>query len=150
MIITFIGHRTIYNQKELYEKIKRVIIQNIQSSEYVLFYCGGRGDFDNLCEAVCHSVKKDGVNCEIVYVTPYITKSEQNKMNNEFTTEKFDSIIYPPLEHIPLRLAIKRRNEWMIERADLVIAYVEHEYGGAYNGVCFAHKKKKKVINLAQ
>ena len=60
-----------------------------------------------------------------------------------------DASIYPPIEEIPERLAIIKRNEWMISRSDLVIAWVDHSFGGAYKTLSFAKAKKKRIINLA-
>ncbi len=37
----------------------------------------------------------------------------------------------------------------MIEIADLVVAYVDHEWGGAYKTLSYAKKKCKRIINLA-
>ena len=62
----------------------------------------------------------------------------------------YDSVIYPPLEKVPPRAAIVKRNEWMIEKADLIIAYVKQTYGGAYKALQYAHKRKKMMINLAE
>jgi hypothetical protein len=36
----------------------------------------------------------------------------------------------------------------MIENANLVIAYVKNNYGGAYKTLNTAKRKKKKVINI--
>ena len=116
MIITFLGHSSLYNKKEMFDKIKITIMKNINQKDYVLFYCGGHGEFDDICTSVCNSIKKDGICCEIIYITPYITKSEQNKMNLKLELKEYDSIIYPPLENVPLKLAISRRNEWMVEK----------------------------------
>ena len=35
-----------------------------------------------------------------------------------------------------------------MSNADLVIAYVDRDYGGAYKALCVAKRKKKKIINL--
>ena len=48
------------------------------------------------------------------------------------------------------KLAIPKRNEWMVEQADLVICYIEREIGGAYKAVQYADKLGKEVINLAE
>ncbi len=37
----------------------------------------------------------------------------------------------------------------MIEKADLVFAYVNKAYGGAYQAFTFAQRLGKKIINLA-
>lgn len=63
--------------------------------------------------------------------------------------KEFDGTIYPDLEYVPKRLAIVKRNEWMIDKAAFLIAYVEHDRGGAYRTLKYAKKKKHiKVINL--
>ena len=122
------------------------IIDNTQNEDNIVFYCGGYGDFDNLCAKVCKLIKDTRPNCEVVFVTPYISKSHQ-----AISTQKlYDLTMYPPLESVPLKFAISKRNEWMIDQADLVIAYIDHTYGGAYKSFCYAKKKKKRVINLSE
>ena len=59
-----------------------------------------------------------------------------------------DTSIYPPIEQVPPRFAISKRNEWMMANADLIIAYVNHEYGGAYQSLRVAKRRKKKIINI--
>ena len=61
-----------------------------------------------------------------------------------------DSSIYPPIESVPLKFAIAKRNEWMMENADLVIAYVNRNYGGAYQSLQIAKRRKKKIINIGE
>lgn len=46
--------------------------------------------------------------------------------------------------------AIQIRNREMVDRADLVICYVEHNEGGAYKTMKYALKQNKQVINLAE
>ena len=150
MIITFCGHSSLYGCGELSEKIEKTIIQNIDKEKTTVFYCGGYGDFDNLCAKICRTVKAKQIDCEVVFVTPYITQSQQNKMKDMIGFGEYDSILYPPLENIPNRYAITKRNEWMINESDLVIAYVEHRFGGAYKTLEYARRKKKRIINLAE
>jgi len=45
--------------------------------------------------------------------------------------------------------AIQIRNRHMIDRADLVIFYVDHNSGGAYQSMKYAEKQGKKILNLA-
>ncbi len=52
MIISFLGHRFIYNVDGLYNQIKAAIIDGIIHSKEIVFYCGGYGDFDDLCAKV--------------------------------------------------------------------------------------------------
>lgn len=75
-------------------------------------------------------------------VTPYL----KSNYNYEI---KYDGIIYPPIENIPFKFAISHRNRWMIDKADVVIAYIDHSFGGAYKTFKYAESKNKYIINLA-
>lgn len=150
MIITFIGHSSLGQNLDLDNKIKFEILKNIRENEKVFFYCGGYGDFDELCRRVCRNLQKENKNFEVVFVTPYITPSQQKKIEDYLLNGIYDSVVYPELENTPMRFAITNRNKWMIERADLIIAYVEYEYGGAYKAFKYAYKKGKIVINLGR
>ena len=150
MIIAFTGHSTLQNREELAIKLKNAICSNLPKDEKVSFFCGGYGEFDTLCAKVGHELKKSYVDCEVLLITPYITESHQKKLNGDPQIKAlYDSIVYPPLESVPLRYAILRRNEWMIDKADLVIAFVTHTFGGAYKTLAYAKRKKKKIINLS-
>lgn len=47
-------------------------------------------------------------------------------------------------------VAIVKRNEWMIDKSSFLIAYIDHEWGGAYRTFKYAKRKKHiKVINIA-
>ena len=87
-------------------------------------------------------------NCELIFVTPYLNRSREHKFQTKI--QAYDTTIYPPLEGVPYRFAIIKRNEWMIDQADLIIAYIQHHYGGAYRAYAYAQKKKKTIINLAK
>lgn len=41
-----------------------------------------------------------------------------------------------------------KRNEWMVDRADKMLALWDGSKGGTYNCIQYANKKKKQVINL--
>ena len=149
MIVTFVGHGTLNISGELSAEIKKTIENNIIGKDRVTFYCGGYGDFDNHCARLCREIKVLHSQCEVVFVTPYLTSSQQVKLKYLLDAKLYDSTVYPPLENVLPRYAITKRNEWMIDQADLVIAFVSHEYGGAYKTLKYAHRKKKAIINLA-
>lgn len=150
MIISFAGHSILHNRERLREKLIEAICENLPVNEKVSFYCGGYGEFDILCAQTCHALKKPNINIEVLLITPYITEFHQKKLNQDpQIKELYDAIVYPPLESVPLRYAIIRRNEWMMEQADLIIAFVTHTFGGAHKALLYAKRKKKKIINLS-
>ena len=149
MIVTFVGHGSLFVSTALRERIASTIKEVIKDKTNVMFYCGGYGDFDNLCASICRRLKEE-IKCEIVYVTPYITEVQQKRMQELIDSKIYDSTIYPPIENTLPRYAITKRNEWMISEADIIIAFVSRTYGGAYKAFQYALRKKKTVINLAE
>ena len=64
-------------------------------------------------------------------------------------TANYDGTFYPPLEKVPRRFAISKRNEYMVNEADIVVAYVTHDWGGAAKTLAYARRKQKEIINYA-
>ena len=52
----------------------------------------------------------------------------------------------PALESTPYRYRIVRANEYMINCADVVIAYVRSPTGGAARTLAYAKRKKQRII----
>ena len=150
MIITFVGHSNLHITEALTQKIYSRIQESIKGCSCITFYCGGYGDFDNHCASICRKIKLENQGCEVVFVTPYITPAQQEKMKYLIDTKLYDSTVYPPIEGTPPRFAINKRNEWMVSESDLIIAYVAHTFGGAYKTLEYARRKKKNIINLAE
>ena len=144
MTIAFTGHALISSHDTVKEVVKEQMRNNIPRGEAVLCYLGGYGDFDEICAQACGELKKEGAKIEAVFVTPYITLSQQEKIKEMQKNGFYDQSIYPPLENVPPRFAISKRNEWMMENADLVIAYVGRHYGGAYRSLQVAKRRNKK------
>ncbi|MGN0797493.1 MAG: hypothetical protein ACI4M5_04725 [Christensenellales bacterium] len=145
MIITFCGHSDFL--PALVDKTKVLkLINEVANGERVEFFLGGYGGFDLFAMQCAKTFKEINPKSKIVFVTPYLHKNytKLNLKNN------YDEIIYPNLESVPLRLAIVKRNQWMVDRADIVIAYVDHKWGGAYKTYAYAIKRRKKIYNFAE
>ena len=150
MIISFAGHAKLSSHDSIKEIVKEQIRKNIVGAEKVICYLGGYGDFDAICARACKELKEEEISIESVFVTPYMDFSSQAKLKDLQTCGLYDVVMYPPLEGVPPRFAILKRNEWMMKNADLVIAYVDHEYGGAYQSLRMARRRKKKIINVCE
>lgn len=148
MIISFAGHSDVPVCKSIKEIVKVQIRNNIVDCESVVCYLGGYGNFDEICAYACRELKEEFPYIELVYVTPYINLSEQGKITEMIDRKLYDASIYPPIENVPPKFAILKRNEWMMKNADLVVAYVNRRYGGAYKSLQMARRKKKKIINI--
>ena len=120
MIVTFCGHREIANVGQVREWLNNVCIQLIDDGASE-FFLGGYGAFDRL---------------------PYL--------DSALSREGYDETVYPPLESVPRRYAILRRNEWMVRRSDVIVAYVLHSWGGAAKTLDYARKKKKIILQYEE
>ena len=88
-------------------------------------------------------------NFSLILILPYMT-AEFSK-NQEGYADYYDCVeISANATHVHPKNAIQARNRQMIDRADLVICYIEHPSGGAYQSVRYALKKGKKIINLCE
>ena len=148
MIITFVGHSHMQLTDRTKDAVKQLIRSCITENETIYCYLGGYVLFDELCACACRELKAEHLPLELIYVTPYLSISEQEKISTLQKFGLYDSTIYPPIEKTPPKFAILKRNEWMISNADLVIAYVKTSFGGAYKSLQIAKRKKKKTVNL--
>ena len=145
MIVTFCGHSSFVTTKEREEKMLSVLEEIIGDSE-ALLYLGGYGSFDAFAHSCGKKYQKSHPATKLILVTPYL-KIKKDEL--DYIQDMYDESIYPELERVPPRYAILRRNRRMAEQADYVIAYVDHDWGGAYQTYTYAKKKGKTVINLA-
>lgn len=147
MIITFCGHsQYLFNKKDT-ALLEKVLLQQITKNPACEFFLGGYGNFDELCLTTLLKLKQQYKNIKITFVTPYVDK---NYSKLQFAKYYYDCIIFPPLEHIPRKFAIIKRNKWMVDNSDLVIAYVCCDLGGAFKTLLYAKRKNIPIINIYQ
>ena len=148
MTISFAGHAFICSENSVKELVKEQIENNIGGEESVVCFLGGYGQFDDICAYACKELKQKYSKIKLVYVTPYMSSSDQIKIIELKKQGMYDEVLYPPIENVPLKFAISKRNNWMVENSDLVIAYVNHSFGGAYKTLQAAKRRKKRIINI--
>ena len=138
MNVTFCGHAQI-TEREALQNWLQTITQSLIEQGATTFYLGGYGAFDSLAAAVLREQKKRYPQIELVLVLAYL--------NTRQDTSGYDRTVYPPLETVPRRFAISRRNRWMVESVDVVVSYVLHDWGGAATTLQYAKRKKKRIIS---
>ncbi len=117
MKITFCGHSKIYRTEE-FSKWLDMILPSLIEGGADIFYLGGYGDFDNLAASAVRRQKAVYPDIESVLVLAYL--------NRDVDASRYDTITYPPLESVPSRFAILKRNEWMVSVSDVVVSGVTH------------------------
>lgn len=149
--VSFFGHRYIDNFRVIEDRLEELIIILLREHEYVDFLVGRNGHFDQLVSSTIRMVKREfrDDNCTHTLVLPYNTSEFQN--NEDSFAEYYDEIEICPESHAAhFKAAMQIRNRHMVDRSDLVICYIEHNSGGAYQTIQYALGREKKVVNLAE
>lgn len=143
----FCGHSRLYGQTDLVkEKCLTVVEELIVSGIADCFLIGNYGDFDSIAASVCLTLKRKylqiSVNLVLPYYRPHLDEYDKERY------ARYDSVITPELEETPHRYRIIKANEYMVDQADTVIAFVRYD-GGAAKTLAYAQRRKKQIINLA-
>ena len=148
--VAFFGHRYIDNPLKVEGLLEEQIRKLISEKEYVDFLVGRNGEFDQCVSSTVLRVRKNvrDDNSALVLMLPYPTA---DYLNNEESFHNYYTdveISYAASKAHP-KSAIQIRNREMVDRADLIICYIELEDGGAWQTVKYAMSQGKKIINLA-
>ena len=138
-IVTFCGHKEIADTSTVRVAVDETLRGLVaEGADY--FLLGGYGGFDSLAAHAVYDLKQDNPQIHSTLVIPYL--------NRDYDTKLYDDTTYPPLEGAPLKFAISKRNEWMVDQADVVVAYVQHSWGGAAATLRYAESKHKRIIRI--
>lgn len=140
----FFGNADIIGDvREVAEKIRQTAIDLITNKQVDTFLVGIKGKFETLSHRIMEQIKCDYPQIKIMLVIAY-------ERDLEKVAYKFDDIYYPPLAELGYRgWSIAKRNDWIIEQTDYVIAYNEYQ-GRAYNYCKKAKRKGKTIIGLGK
>lgn len=140
MIVTFCGHREVREPEKvrnwLYVTVEGLILEGADC-----FYLGGYGRFDAMAANIVRELKGKYPHIRSVLTLPYLDR--------EYDLSGYDESIYPPLENVPRRYAISKRNEYMVDKADVVVAYVVYGFGGASKTLRYAERKQKWIVRYS-
>ena len=141
MLCAFFGHKdTPESVKPVLEAAVKKIIERYPD---ITFYVGNNGNFDRMVLSILKSLSQDFPTISYAVILAYLPIGK---------SAEFDglSTIYPEgIESVPKKYAISYRNDWIVKKADMVICYITHNYGGAAKFVEKARKNGKFVYNLA-
>lgn len=145
--VSLFGHREIEDLWQMEDSLIPIIRELIQTKQFVTFLIGRNGEFDEYAASVIKRVQKEmgNENSQITLVLPYPTA----KLS--YYEAYYDDIILPEkIEGLHPKLAITARNQWMVTQSALVLAYLEHNRGGAYRAVKYAKAQNKRIIYLSK
>lgn len=139
MTVTFCGHSQVANANAVAAALADIIEKLIDegADEFLL---GGYGEFDTMAAIAVRNAKKNHSGIHSALVIPYIDR--------DYEPALYDNSMYPPLETVPRRFAISKRNEWMVSNSDVVVACIQHSWGGAATTLKYAERKMKRIISI--
>ena len=145
---TFAGHACVYSPS-VKQRLEAEIEVFLSGTDSAVFYVGGRGDFDRMAAAAVRAARERhrDKKIQLYLVEPYMHEGlNRYKENNEML---YDGVIIPhELLGIPPKAAITMRNRWMVDQSDLLIAFVQRDFGGAYEMLKYARRKNVTVVNI--
>lgn len=141
MIVTFCGHSEIHNQNAVRQWLKETV-ESLVLQGADMFLIGGYGAYDRMASSVVWKLREQYPQMQSVLVRPYL--------NREMDESQCDWTVYPRLENVPPKYAISHCNRYMVEKADTVVAYVRHSWGGAAQTLEYARQKKKDIIHFTE
>ena len=139
-VCTFFGHR------DCPETIRPAIVSAVEAliveQKVDTFYVGSQGRFDACVRGVLRQLREKYPHVDYAVVLPRLPGPGR-------AGESLEDTVFPEaLEGVHPRYALDRRNRWMVSRADYVVCYVRHTWGGAWRYTQLAQKQKKTVIKL--
>ena len=146
--VAFFGHRYVGDVLRIEKLLEEQISRVIEEKEYVRFLVGRNGEFDQCAASSVRRIGKGKENSSLVLVLPYPTAEYLNNQKN-FEEYYSEVEISRDASKAHPKSAIQIRNREIVDRADMIICYVEHSSGGAYKTAKYALEQGKTVINLA-
>lgn len=138
---TFFGHREcpVSVEETLLSTLEDLILTHGVNQ----FYVGNQGQFDDYVYKVLKKLGEKYPHIHYAVVLAYMPGQLIEYM--DFS----DTMLPEGIEGIHPRFAISWRNNWMLRKADNVVTYVTHTWGGAHRFACLARRNGKYVINIA-
>ena len=141
MTVTFFGHKD--TPKEIEPTLRTILIYLIENKNVTVFYVGNNGNFDTMVRRQLENLSQTyPITYNVVLAYLPTKKSEYDDYTN--------TILPEGIETVHKRFAISYRNKWMIQQSDIVVTYVTHTYGGAWQFKVIAQRQGKTVIELSE
>lgn len=147
--VSFFGHRVISDFSSVEPKVEQLISTLLTHHQHVDFLVGRNGDFDLMVTAAIKrwQTQTHSDACSLIWILPYPTAELQAHLP-DFKTYYDDIEVCQAAAHAHPKQAFQIRNREMVERSDLVVFYVTHSHGGAYQTLRYTQMKNRRLLNL--
>ena len=147
--VSLFGHREVPYEPTMEAALEQIVRHLLQTHSYVSFLLGRDGEFDRLAASIIQQVRKEwgDHNSELVWVMPYL---KQDYLRNQENYDQYYTYIEVCEESASahFKAAIGIRNQVMIDRSDLVIAYVRRQTGGVASALRYAQQQNVPIITI--
>lgn len=143
-VCTFFGHRICPD--EIKPRLRAAVESLITEHGVDTFYIGSEGGFDSMARSVIKELSELYPHIRYFIALAY-PPVDRKRIDPD---EDMHTILPEGIENVPKRFAISYRNDWLLKKSEFVIAYIEHDFGGAAKFCQKAVKAKKAVINLIE
>lgn len=144
MTCCFFGHKDA--PPSIYDTLEEAIEKIIAEDDVTEFLVGNQGQFDGMVLKALRRIKEKYPHVSYNIVLAYMPAEKEECNPYDFG----ETMLPEGIENVHPRYAISWRNKWMVNEADVVIAYVTHTWGGAARYMEMAAKKGKQIINIAR
>ncbi len=145
--VAITGHRVIYPDFDI-ENLEIEFYKLIEKG-YNIFLVGMAVGFDTICFQTLEKIRnyKD---IKIVACIPCLSQAEKF---NKKQREEYNRLLSVADKKIVIseeytKTCMQKRNEFMVDNASLVLAYIKRDFGGTFNTVKYAEKNKLKIIKI--
>lgn len=156
--VCFTGHRpnklngyNVKDNKELLWKIHDMVIDLIKNRDVDTFINGAALGVDLWSAKIIIGLKKEYPNIKLITALPCRNHpSKWNKESQELWQEVCDSsnevVLVTDDDYRPYLMQV--RNEWMVDKSNIVLAVWDGSKGGTSNCVNYAEKTDKEIIKI--
>lgn len=144
MTCCFFGHKDA--PPSIYDTLEEAIEKIIAEDNVTEFLVGNQGQFDGMVLKALRRIKEKYPHVSYNIVLAYMPAEKEECNPYDFG----ETMLPEGIENVHPRYAISWRNKWIVNEADVVIAYVTHTWGGAARYMEMAAKKGKQIINIAR
>ncbi|MBQ7301271.1 MAG: hypothetical protein IJW77_15710 [Clostridia bacterium] len=149
--VSLFGHRQIDDPFTVEHELEKIVRELLAENEYVEFLVGRDGEFDLLAASVIKRCRRavGEENSALIWMLPYLT-AEYRDHEEDYLNYYDDVEVSQNAAGAHPKGAMQIRNREMVDRADLVIFFVEHAKGGAYQTMQYAEKQGAAYINISE
>lgn len=139
------GHRDML--RDVSGALDETLARLIGQEGIYTFLTGGHGEFDAAFGAAVRRAKARDPRVRLWLIRPYF--SNEFNRQREYYMQTYDDILVPEeLAGVHYKAAVTRCNRWMIDRCEVVVSGIWRDFGGAYQAVRYARRRRKRVIDL--